>query len=804
MKPSRSKVCSVLLSMGIIASSIVVPAYAAESKEFIPKVAATDSYESPSFMIGELSEKSSESHEKIVEKNYSKKLQGSGKYKEKKFKQNKKFKNSMGRTVISTIQTFNGFPVFGTDQNFHINDEGVIECVAGSNVDDLEKKVKSTEFTAKYSQKDVLNVIENHLGFAPKYEIEPKPEIILYPINGEYLYTYQVKVKSIAPYYKDCTYYVDANNLSLLKVDNHIANAEQPASGSGVGQSGDDKSLKMVRNDDGSYSLKNTYEKLGTYNAAKNAFNNVNLEGLFSEPDNYFNSGTDQNCQQDAVDAHYTVTNTRKFFSNAPFFRKGNDDLNSDITVCVVKNSTEVNAYGGTNYIEFHPGHGSAGKSTSFAQDVAAHEFTHGMLFSEGLSYNYNSENGALHEGLSDVFGILAEYFVPSEGPFDWYLGEDTGTTFRDCANPGIDDYNDYTAQSPGAHAGGGVVTKAANLMAVGGTHNNISVIALGYGKLARIFYNAINDGYLTSNMTYTQFANYIVQAANLLYGGNSQAYQSTKDAFTAVGLLQAPPTSFRLMYVNGMQVQLAWSGTSGARYGVYRKSAGTNNEPALIATTTSSTGLLVDTLSGSCDFYVAYIDQSGNRISTFSNAVNVEKLTKSAPTNFAMSFKSGLSVQFSWNGTTGDKFAIYRKVSGTSDEFVKVGETTSKVMSVDTLIGKCDFKVAVVDSNGTRLSPFSNVVAVQTYGNPPQNFKIRSQGGMSVTFEWDGENTANRYALYRVLTGSINEPEKVSETRNTAIVTATTSGTYDYFVAVVDLEGNRTSLFSNVVMISK
>jgi Zn-dependent metalloprotease len=134
----------------------------------------------------------------------------------------------MGRTVISTTQTFNGVRVYGTDQNFHINDNGVIECVAGSKVDDIENKVISKSFSAKYSQKDVLNAVEKDLGFKPDYDEAPKPEIILYPVGSKYDYVYEVKVKCVSPYYVSCTYYVNAYNLSIIKVNNNICSVEQP------------------------------------------------------------------------------------------------------------------------------------------------------------------------------------------------------------------------------------------------------------------------------------------------------------------------------------------------------------------------------------------------------------------------------------------------------------------------------------------------------------------------------------------------------------------------------------------------
>lgn len=807
MKQSRSKVFSALLSVGIIVSSIGVPTYAGAKKDFIPKVSAIDSYENPSFVIGELSEKSGESPEKIVQKNYGKKLKGSGDLKQKSFKQTKKFKNSMGRTVISTTQTFNGVRVYGTDQNFHINDDGVIECVAGCKVEDIENKVVSKSFSVKYSQEDVLNAVEKDLGFKPNYETTPQPEIILYPVGGKYQYVYEVEVKASSPYYTSCTYYIDAGNLSIIKVNSNICSAEQPVDGSGIGQLNISKPLKMVRDDSGTYLLKNTYENFGTYYADQ-SLRGVAYLNLFTGTDNSFDSGI--NYEKNAVDAHSNVTKAAKFFNSAPFYRNGNDDLGSYTYVGVITTggAPSPDAYGDVNHLSFNTALGSAGVSTSCCLDIVVHEYVHGILNSEGMQY-VEREERAIHEGVSDVFGVLGEYFITNEGSTDdWYMGEDLGQFLRDCANPTINDYSDYNAYLSNTdydpHLAGGVITKAASLMAMGGTHNGVTVSSIGYNKLARIFYNVINDGYLTSNMSFKQFANYAIQSAYLLYGINSQAYQSTRDAFVAVGLFGAPPTYLRLVYVSNMTVQLLWNATPGSRVGVYRKGAGTKDEPEWLTSTTSTTGIGVTTLSGSCDFYVAYVDASDNRISAFSNALNINKPTKSAPTSFAMTYRSGLSVQFSWTGTTGDTFAVYRKISGTNDEFVKVGETTDKQMSVNTLFGKCDFKVAVVSPDGIRLSPFSNVVSVETYLNAPANFTPIDVTTSTVTFSWDEESTANRYAVYRTAYATTEEPVKVAETRDTSLEVYTTTGRYNYQVAIVDLEGNRISSLSNIVTVQK
>ncbi len=221
--------------------------------------------------------------------------------------------------------------MYGTDQNYHINDAGVIECIVGSKVDDIENKVISMNFSAKYSQEDVLKAVEKHLGFAPDYEVTPKPEIILYPISGKYHYVYEVEVGASSPCYISCTYYIDASDLSIMTVNNQIRGIdgnEKPEQGSGIGQCVKDedyKDLLMVFNTvDNKYYLKNTVDnfhtRLGTYgwreyNPEKN--NSFNPPPEFGELFSYDKNKFDNKLQDDdlnlkhqkaAVDAHSSVS----------------------------------------------------------------------------------------------------------------------------------------------------------------------------------------------------------------------------------------------------------------------------------------------------------------------------------------------------------------------------------------------------------------------------------------------------------------------------------------------------------------
>ncbi len=341
-----------------------------------------------------------------------------------------------------------------------------------------------------------------------------------------------------------------------------------------------------------------------------------------------------------------------------------------------------------------------------------AHEYSHGMLQFEGLTGS-KKETKAVSEGVGDVFGILAEYYITNEysvdengsdGNISGLIGEDIYNNgyLRDAFNPNIKKYEAYNEDIHSENDGGGLISRAAGLMALGGENVN----AIGYEKIARIFYNAINDGYLTKETSLQQFASYVLLSSGLLYGKNSQAYQSTKAAFTSVGLLVEPPTNFR------------------------------------------------------------------------------------------MTNRSGLLIQFSWSGTKGDKFALYRKRSDTNDEFEKIAETEKRQIAVNTLRGICDFKVAVVNLYGKRISQFSDVKTVEAYSYAPRNFELDRS---TSTFYWDQSFEQDiRYAVYKVKSDTSDAPQKVAVTENTFVKVDIESG-YDYQVAIIDFADNRISYFSNI-----
>ena len=63
------------------------------------------------------------------------------------------------------------------------------------------------------------------------------------------------------------------------------------------------------------------------------------------------------------------------------------------------------------------------------AFDIAGHEFTHAVTSSES-NLEFSGESGAINEALSDIMGTAIEKYI-NNGEFNWTIGEQTGSTFR-------------------------------------------------------------------------------------------------------------------------------------------------------------------------------------------------------------------------------------------------------------------------------------------------------------------------------------------------------------------------------------
>lgn len=229
-------------------------------------------------------------------------------------------------------------------------------------------------------------------------------------------------------------------------------------------------------------------------------------------------------------------------------------------------------------WLQFFDGNVTDYDYLSGSRFIAGHEYQHAITdfnFEDtggdpGLDYTA-SWNGAVHEGLSDVFGGLISD--------DWRPARDispTGRIFRNIAYPrdstvfssgNIDHFGDRLTAT-GRYPRGVILAHTAYLLAAGGVHQRASrtpvhipvqsagretVGGLDVSRAARIWYRAITwyfstHGALTTIPTedesmFRTIRNACVSAAIDYYGFNSREHRTTVLAFYAVGLHPAAMT---------------------------------------------------------------------------------------------------------------------------------------------------------------------------------------------------------------------------------------------------------------------
>ncbi|MGI9188202.1 MAG: IPT/TIG domain-containing protein [Gaiellales bacterium] len=144
------------------------------------------------------------------------------------------------------------------------------------------------------------------------------------------------------------------------------------------------------------------------------------------------------------------------------------------------------------------------GLSYSTADDVVAHELTHGVTdYTSQLVYWYQS--GAINEAMSDIMGEFVDLSNPGSGATAdtaanrWLIGEDLPIgAIRDMENPpAFNDpdkisspfYATGSADYGGVHTNSGVVNKTAFLISDGGAFNGQTVTGIGLSKSAWLWY---------------------------------------------------------------------------------------------------------------------------------------------------------------------------------------------------------------------------------------------------------------------------------------------------------------------------
>jgi bacillolysin len=255
---------------------------------------------------------------------------------------------------------------------------------------------------------------------------------------------------------------------------------------------------------------------------------------------------------QDAVLAQKYAGDTYDFYFN----NFGRDSLNGAglPLISSVHYGTNVqNAFwNGTQMIY--------GDGFSAADDVVAHELTHGLTqYTSNLFYYYQS--GAINESLSDVFGELVDLSngAGTDTPeVRWLIGEDipgvgairslsSPLTYNNPDKITSSKYYRASGDNGGVHINSGVNNKAAYLMTDGGAFNGKTVTGLGIAKVARIYYE-VQTRLLTSGSNYNDLYNALNQGCNNLVGTagiTAGDCQQVRNAVDAVEMNAEPVAGF-------------------------------------------------------------------------------------------------------------------------------------------------------------------------------------------------------------------------------------------------------------------
>lgn len=276
-----------------------------------------------------------------------------------------------------------------------------------------------------------------------------------------------------------------------------------------------------------------------------------------SLPGTFLCDQTNPNCaagDSHAKAAHKYAIGTYNLFKTE-HSRNSIDNNNMAVISTVHYDYLYANAFWSGTQMVYGDGYGFA-----LADDVVAHELTHGVTQHESnLFYYYQS--GAINESLSDIWG---EYYDQINGQgtdsagVKWLIGEDISGlgAIRNMSHPPAfgdpdrmtsDNYFEGGQDNGGVHYNSGVNNKAVFLMVEGGTFNGRTVTALGWSKTAAIYYE-VNTNLLASGADYSDLYFALQQACTNLIGQkgiNSSNCQEVKDAIDAVEMNAQPAPNF-------------------------------------------------------------------------------------------------------------------------------------------------------------------------------------------------------------------------------------------------------------------
>lgn len=476
-------------------------------------------------------------------------------------------------------QSFRGVPVYGRYMQINLNKANQIYAIQDKSDNGLSLSALNTSpsLTADEAisafKKDLESGLNGEIQLETKagsYQVSaPTASTIIYPFNGKNYLAYKVNIIFMFPTAGNWIGYVDAHTGQVIDKYNKL----QHATGTGYGNDGKSKKLNTTQYN-GQYILWDQTHIGDIYTLDLIDWDDEYLyfDDIYSS-NNIFNNP----YNADGVDAHYNADIVYDFYKSN-YGRESIDGAGMDVysIVHVPEFDDEGNAYIMDNAYwngeAMFYGDGSGSSRGGFdclscGLDVVAHELTHGVTeFTAGLEYRFQS--GALNESISDIMASVID-------KDDWFIGEDTGMTLRDMAEPEnhnqpghMDDYADLEDTEEedwgGVHVNSGIPNRAAYLMA--GKFNALGL--KGRDLLGKLTYESLRY-FLFETSDFRDMKNAYWLAAETVSGLTTAQRQTVKkaisEAWTAVGIEGDPISDLRVAAQTANTVQLKWTAVSGA-----------------------------------------------------------------------------------------------------------------------------------------------------------------------------------------------------------------------------------------------
>ncbi len=227
--------------------------------------------------------------------------------------------------------------------------------------------------------------------------------------------------------------------------------------------------------------------------------------------------------------------------------RNSYDDAGGDLKLgydALFHNECDDEEYN-ENVITFPGGIIKLGRKELATLDVLGHEFTHLVLLSEGIDYEF-PETRAVHEHVADAFAVFAEHDqLNGNGAWNLVIAEHEPTIVRDlyAPDPAADHYGEFSLDCGTCTAcqyqNSQILSYALSLLVTADEHpqSHVAVPWMSLFHLRDIYYEAIDDFVSPGSLSFRQLQQALVASAGANFGPNSPEQHAIEAAFMAVGL---------------------------------------------------------------------------------------------------------------------------------------------------------------------------------------------------------------------------------------------------------------------------